>query len=222
MLAAAGVSFFAVSLMALRRPVYRRLRLILILLTVYLAPLVIAIVLFHRDRFDFSAPITYGFFAIALPMTIAAIWYLLRQPLIITDEKRDTFPSTTVIQVWLWVVATITALWGLALFITDSGPSALIWAWPGDLLSSRLIGVMLLTITAGSLYSARMADSARMMLVMVVVYSLGLTLAALWNLLFGLPIKTLYTAVFGVIFIVSTVLLMTVKQPNQVMVRSTM
>jgi hypothetical protein len=50
---------------------------------------------------------------------------------------------------------------------------------------------------------------------MIVVYSLGLTIATLWNMLIGLPVKTLYTAVFGVIFLVSAVLLLSDRDPAQ-------
>jgi hypothetical protein len=84
-----------------------------------------------------------------------------------------------------------------------------------------LIGVMLLTIAFGALYSFRYADTARLMLVMIVVYTLGITVAALWNMLFGLPIKTLYTAVFSVLFLVTFILLLTDRQPNQLPMRST-
>lgn len=220
MLASAGWSFFAVTLMALRRPTYRRVRLILLLLFVYLAPLTLAILIAHLDRFDFSAPITYVFFVIVLAMLIPATWYLVRQPRILPEEEQNHFPANTVIQVWLPIVATITGLWGLALFITDSGPWTELWAWPGDLLTSRLIAVMLLTITVGALYSFRYAGTARMMLVMIMVYSLGLSVASLWNLFLGLPIKTLYTAVFSVIFLVTTVLLLTDRQPSHVLTRS--
>lgn len=220
MLASAGWSFFALALLALQHPSYRRMRLVLIALFVYLAPLALAIFIFHLDRFDFSTPITYGFFAIVVPMTTATFWYLLRQPRIVPDEPRDTAPAIPVVHIWLNIVAVISVLWGLALFVTDNGPSNLIWAWPGDLLSSRLIGVMLLTIAAASAYSARYADTARLMLWMIIVYSLGLTLATLWNMLFGLPIKALYTAVFGVLFLVSVVLLCTYRKPvGQVAVR---
>jgi hypothetical protein len=222
MLAAAGWSFFAVALLALRRPTYRRQRLILLLLFVYLAPLTLLILIYHLDRFDFSAPITYGFFAIVTPMVVASTWFLLRQPQVLPDDERDAIPANLVIQVWLPVVAAITGVWGLALLVTDSGPTPLIWAWPGDLLSSRLIAVMLLTITCGALYSLRYADTARLMLVMIVVYSLGITLASLWNLFFGLPIKILYTAVFSVLCLVTTVMLLTDRQPSQVLRRSTM
>ena len=207
MLGAAGWAFFVVALLVLRRPTHRRLRLILLLLFIYLVPLTVAILVFHLDRFDFSRPITYAFFAVVVPMDIATIWYLLRQPQIIPDEARDALPATIVVQVWLCIVATITALWGIALFVTDSGPSSTIWAWSGDLLSSRLIGVMLLTIATGALYAFRYADTARIMLTMIEVYSLGLAVAASWNMLYDLPIKPLYTAVFGIILLVTSVLL---------------
>ena len=220
MLGAAGWSFFAVTLLALRRPSFQRVRLILLLLFVYLAPLAIVIVSYHLDRFDFNAPITYAFFAIVVPMTTAATWYLVRQPRIIPQEERDTLPAPLVIQVWLRVVAVITAIWGLALFATDSGPSNLLWAWPGDLLSSRLIGVMLVTIAVGAIYSYHYAETARLMTVMILVYSLGLTIAALWNIFFGLPIKPFYTAVFSVIFIVTLVLFRTDRQPRPLLSRS--
>ncbi len=208
MLAAAGWSFFVVTLLALRRPTYRRVRLILLLLFVYLVPLTVLILLAHLDRFDFSAPITYAFFGIVLLMDVATTYYLLRQPAIIADDARDSLPASTVTQVWLPIVATITAIWGLALLVTDRGPLPLLWAWPGDLLSSRLIAVMLLAIAVGSLYAMRTAATARMMLAMIVVYSLGITVASAWNRLFGLPIETLYTAVFSIILLVSAVLLM--------------
>lgn len=220
MLGAAGWSFFAVCLIALRRPTYRRLRLVLILLFIYLTPLALAIVAFHLDRFDFSAPITYAFFAIVIVMMLVTAWYLVRQPQVIPSDERDLFPATVVVQTWLLIVATITAFWGLALLVTDSGPSTLVWAWPGDLLSSRLIGVMLVTITVGALYSFRYADTARMMLVMIMVYSLGITVASLWNLFFGLPIKPLYTSVFGVILLVSTVIYVSDRVPSQLRTRT--
>lgn len=221
MLGAAGWSFFVVTLMALRRPTYRRLRLIILLLVVYLVPLTIAILLFHLDRFDFGAPITYVFFAIVVPMGVAATWYLLRQPQIIPAEARDDLPASMVVQVWLPIVASITAFWGLALLVTDSGPSSLIWAWPGDLLTSRLIAVMLLTITFGALYAFRHAETARMMLAMIVVYSLGVTVAATWNMLYGMSIKPLYISVFSPILLVTIVLLKCDRQPDQIPTHTT-
>lgn len=221
MLGAAGWSFFAVTLLALRHPSHRRVRLLLWLLLVYLAPLAAVIIFVHLDRFDFSAPITYGFFAVAVPMTLATLWYLIRQPRIIADESRDALPANRVVQVWLPVVAVITGLWGMALFVTDTGPSSLIWAWPGDLLSSRLIAVMLLTIATGALYSFRHADTANMMLAMIIIYSLGITVASVWNALYALPIKPFYAAVFGAIFLVSTILLISDRSPRPLLTGTT-
>jgi hypothetical protein len=205
MLASAGWSFAVVCWLALNRPTHRRIRLVLLLLCVYLLPLVVAGVVFHLDRFDFAIPLTYGFFGIAGGMSIATLWYLLRQPTILPDDPAT--PPSAMVRNWLGLVAIITGLWGLALFITDRGGSDLIWVWPGDLLSSRLIGVMLLAIAAGSAYSLRYADVSRLMLAMTAAYGLGLAVASLWNVLGSNPIKVSYLVVFGVIFLVSGALL---------------
>lgn len=164
MLASAGWAFGVATIAALQRPVPRRMRLVLLMLAAYLAPLLVAVPLFHLNRFDPGAPITYVFFALVITMTAAALWYLFQQPLIIPNEPADLLPPTPLVGVWLGLVAVVTALWGLALFITDNGPWGLIWAWPWDLLTSRLIAVMLFTIAVGAVYALRYADVSRVML----------------------------------------------------------
>jgi hypothetical protein len=203
MLASAGWAFFIVCLIALQRPTFRRLRLVMLTLFIYLAPLAVVIFLFHLNRFDPSAPITYSFFATAIVMTVASTWYLFRPVRVIADEPRDKQPSSLALKAWLVLLTLLTAAWGLALFITDKGPSDLVWVWQGDLLSSRLIGVMLLTIAGGSLYSLRFVDSSRHMLAMTLTYSLGLAAASLWNMVGGKPVKPAYLVVFGIVFLVS-------------------
>jgi hypothetical protein len=215
MLAAAGWSFALVTAMALEHPTQRRLRLLLLLLATYLTPLVVVIFLFHLDRFDFSQPVVYGFFAIAGGMTVATLWYLFRQPPVEPDPARDALPAAPIVRLWLGLVGVLTALWGLALFITDSGPSPLVWVWPGDLLTSRLIGVMLLTVAVGALYARPRADTARVMLALSLVYGLGLAAASLWNAFQGLPIKVSYLIVFSLIFLGSLALLALARQPSE-------
>jgi hypothetical protein len=207
MLAAAAVSFVVGTYMALQRPNARRVRLVLIMLAVYLAPLVVAIGLFHLDRFDFAAPITYAFFAVAGGMTVAALRYLLRQPAVLAEQPGDSLPARPAVRAWLTIVAALAAAWGLALLATDSGPIPLLWVWPGDLLTSRLIGVMLLAIAAGGAASTRSPDTARMMLAVMLTYGLGLALAAMWNALASRPVPLAYTAVFGTIALGSAALL---------------
>jgi hypothetical protein len=126
MLASAGWAFGVATIAALQRPVPRRMRLVMLMLAAYLVPLLVAIPLFHLDRFDPAAPITYGFFALVLSMTVAALWYLFHQPLIDPNEPADSLPPTPLVGAWLGLVAAVTALWGLALFITDNGPWGLI------------------------------------------------------------------------------------------------
>jgi hypothetical protein len=208
MLAAAGWTFVVVCFLALERPSPGRLRLIVWLLAIYLVPLVLAILLFHLDRFDFAEPITYGFFIIAGGMSVATLWYLLRTPAIATSAPGAPAPPSPAQRVWLGLIAALTLIWGLALFATDAGPLALIWVWPGDLLTSRLIGVMLLAIGVGAAISVRAADTARLMLAGTLTYGLGIALASLWGLLNGTPIRVSYLVAFGIIFVGSAALLL--------------
>lgn len=207
MLAAAGWAFGAVTFMVLQRPVRRTLRLALLMLAVYLGPLAIAIVLFHLDRFDFAAPITVGFFMIVTLMLAPTIWFLIRQPGILSGAPADLAPAHTTVRAWLLLVAVVTGLWGLALFITDSGPVDLIWVWPGDLLTSRLIAVMLLTVAVGAAASHRYANDSRLVLVVITVYGFGVTLANLWNMAGGRPVNSAYLVAFGLMCLISAGLL---------------
>ena len=210
MLAAAGWAFAVVCVFVLHQPTLHRLRLVLWLLLVYLVPLAIAIVLFHRNRFDPDAIITYGFFAIVGIMVSATLIYLWRQPRILPDANT-VHPPQRIIQIWFGLVSLVTGLWGLALFITDSGSISWIWVWQGDLLSSRLIAVMLLTIATGSVYSVRHTDTTRPMLAMLITYGLGLTIASLWNALVNKPIPLAYVTVFTLITIISAALFLRTK-----------
>ncbi len=202
MLAVAGWAFGAATFMALQHPTRQRIRLVLLMLAVYLIPLAVAIVLFHLNRFDPNAPITYAFFIIVAALVLPTLWYLFRSPLVIAESNPIT-PPTQPIRLWLIIVALLTALWGVALFITDSGPINLIWVWPGDLLSSRLIAVMLLTIMTAALYSLNNADVARVTLVLMIVYGFGAALANLWSLTSGKPVQLLYTLAFGAMGLIS-------------------
>jgi hypothetical protein len=198
MLAAAAFSFAVVTALVLEQPIPRRLRLALVLLAVYLLPLLVAVPLFHLDRFDPRAPITYAFFLIVGLMTTSTFWFLARPPALLIAAD-DEAPSRPAVRAWLGLCAILTGAWGVALFATDSGPSPLVWVWPGDLLTSRLIGVMLLTLAAGSAISLRCADVARLMLAMLLTYGFGLAASSAWNILAGKPLKPAYLVVFGVI-----------------------
>lgn len=203
-LASAGWAFAMLCVLVLNRPTFHRARLVLLLLLVYLAPLAVAIIIFHLDQFDPQAPITYAFFAIVVGMILATFVYLLRQPRILPDADADA-SSEKAMQLWFGVVSLVTGLWGLALFVTDSGSLSWVWVWSGDLLSSRLIAVMLLTIATGCIYSLRHPDTSRPMLAMMVVYGLGVIVGSLWNALADKPIPIAYALVFGCIFVISAV-----------------
>lgn len=65
---------------------------------------------------------------------------------------------------------------------------------------------MLLTIAVGCGWALRRADTARIMLGMTIVYGLGVALASLWNTVDNKPVKEAYLAVFGIVFLGSTLL----------------
>ena len=208
MLASAGWAFGVATIAALQRPVPHRMRLVMLMLAAYLAPLLLTAPLFHLDRFDPAAPITYAFFVLVLAMTVAATWYLVKQPVVVPDVPADSLAPRALVGIWLGLVAAVCVRWGLALFVTDDGPSGLIWVWPGDLLTSRLIAVMLWTIAVGAVYARRYADIARVMLGVIAVYGFGVMLANLWNILANLPVNLSYVAVFGIMFVTSATLLL--------------
>jgi len=211
MLASAGWSFAFVSWIALQRPTWRRLRLILWMLAIYLTPLLVLLLVFHLNRLDFTQPITYPFLAVALVLPGGAIGFLIRQPVVLPDTPQDLVPASQLSRAWLGLVAAISAAWSLALFFTDHGPSNGVWAWPGDLLTSRLIAVMLFTIAIAGIYSLARFDTARIMSGVTLIYGLGLALASAWNILAGKPVNLLYLVVFGLIALGSAIVLINGK-----------
>ena len=195
MLAAAGWSFALVCWLALERPSLPRLRLVVIMLFVYLTPLAVAILLFHLGCFDWTAPITYAFFALVVPMTALATWHLFH-PMGVIELSGDR-PPTGMARGWLWGAAILTALWGAALFVTDSGPSSFIWVWPGDLLTSRLIAVMLWTLAAAAGYSLRSTEAMPVALAAMTAYGMGVVAANLWHFPAVKPFYVLFFAVLA-------------------------
>ncbi len=200
LLASASLAFGVGCYLCLQHPTVRRVRRILLLTVIYLMPLVVAVLLFHLDRFNFAASITYGFFVLAVGIGITATVYLFRQPVIISDEPRDSLRASGLTKGWLILVGVLLGAWGLALFITDSGPSDLIWVWPGDLLTSRLIAVMLLAIAVTAFYSIQSKDTALLLLRILIVYGVGVVIAVFWN---PAAIKILYVSVFGLLAVIS-------------------
>lgn len=105
LLAAAGWAFALACGLALRHPTQRHLRLIMLMLVVYLEPLAVAILLFHLDRFDPLAPITYAFFTVVGIILLPALWFCWRPVGIVAERPSDQRPPKSVVQGWLGLVA---------------------------------------------------------------------------------------------------------------------
>ncbi|MDA0245769.1 MAG: hypothetical protein OT477_20340 [Chloroflexi bacterium] len=204
MLASAGVSFTVASWLVVQRPSYGRVRLFLWLLATYLVPLVAAIFALHLGRFNFADPITYAFLLIAGGMSVAVVGYLIWQPQLLADEP-PALPAPPLVRYWLMAVAPLIILWGIALCATDAGSVAWVWVWPGDWLTSQLIGVMLLALGVGAWYGQKAADTAVVMLAMLTTYGVGIAVASLWHGLVGKPIPISYLIAFSVLALGSAI-----------------
>ncbi len=209
LLSGAGWAFALISLAALQSPTPARIRLALTWLAVYLWPLAIVAPIAHLDRFDFSQAVVYPFFAIVVGMAGAATWFLVRRPSRLPAPSVQTVVASAAPApaAWLALLAIVFLAWGAMLFATDKGYFDAIWIWPGDLLTTRLIAVMLLTLSVGAWIARRDADLARLMLGAIAVYGLTAVAANLVNAAMGRPFKIVYGVVFGIAAIGSVGLL---------------
>lgn len=203
MLAVAALAFGVAGLLVLERPSVARIRLYFTLIALYLIPLALAVVLLHLDRFDFTKPVTYGFFSVVIVLSIGALANLLgaaqRGPDAVTPPDAAT-------SAWLLIAGCLLGVWGVALFATPAAAFPLVFNWPTDPLTSRLIAAMLVTLAAAFLLSRANASLARVSLAFGGVYGIGVLAACLMNISAGKPVPPLYAGVLGLVGVVSLAL----------------
>ncbi len=203
MLAAAAFAFGITGVIALERPSNGRTRLYLTLIAVYLIPLALAVLALHLDRFDFAAPVTYGFFAVVIILSLGSVMLLMRG----ATGQAAVAPSPLV-SAWLLVAGIALGLWGLALFAAPATPDyPLVFNWAQDPLSSRLIAAMLVGVATAFLTSRTDDGKARLALWFAAVYGIGVVAACGISAVYAKPVPPLYTAAFGVVAIISLGLL---------------
>ena len=192
MLAVAGWSFALAAAMALMRPNPKHLRLVLLMLWVYLGPLTVAILTLHLNRFDFSRPVVPTFFIIVVVLLVSSSIALLVLP------RQDTVPDGSPNQLAssvLWIIAGVAGLWAVALFIKPDGPVPLIWSWPHDALTTRLIASMFLTIAVGA-YAARLSQRlSQTVFLTTLAYGIGVIVAGFAHVMTAKPSPTGYVSV---------------------------
>jgi len=203
LLAAAALAFGVAGLLLLERPSEERSRLYALQTALYLVPLAIAAVALHLNRFDFGKPVTYGFFAVVIVLSIGSLRLLL-QP---TASAGALAPTNGVTRGWLLFSGLLLSAWGVALFAAPATGLPLVFNWAQDPLTSRLIAAMLIVIGAGNLRSLRSRGLARMALVFASVYGVAGCAACLMNLAAQKPVPPLYAAALGIMGVVSLLLL---------------
>ncbi len=203
MLAAAALAFGVSGLIVLQRPSPAGGRLQALLVAVYLVPLAAAALGLHRDRFDPAAAITWGFFAAVLGLGATAL-VALREPRAATVEPvaAGSFEAS-----YLHAAGVILGLWGLALFIRPDAPWPMIFNWPQDPLTSRLIATMLITLSV-ALFAARRDRALRLQVhALAASYGLGVSVAAQVNMVASRPFPVFYMLAFGAIWVLSVLMI---------------
>jgi hypothetical protein len=204
MLGAAATAFGLAGLLALERPTSARAKLHCIMTAIYLVPLTVAITTLHLDRFVFSAPVTWGFFAIVGLLIASSLTGALA-------GKGPEYPMHVggTEAAWLALAGSSLGLWGIALFTIPSAPYPLLFVWPADPLTSRLIAAMLITLATAFLLARRNRQLTAQAHLLGAVYGLGVAVAIMVNLFRGLPWPPTYLSALGAIGIVSVVFLLT-------------
>jgi hypothetical protein len=201
MLGAAAVAFAVAGLYALERPKPARASLHSLFTAVYLAPLAGAIILLHLDRFDFAAPITWGFFAAVAVLCITSVAGLRW-----TTAPRT--PMRRAERLWLLAAGALLGVWGLALFAAPDTAWPPVFNWAADPLTSRLIASMLLTLAVVFLAASRDAALLPQAHLLGSTYGIGVVVAIGINVARGLPWPPLYLAAFGLLGAVCAIALL--------------
>jgi hypothetical protein len=207
MLGVAALAFGVTGIAVLEHSSAARERLFYMLILAYLVPLALAAVILHLDRFDFARPVTYGFFAVVIVLCVGSALELSRGK----DAGPVQFAPGGTVRRWLIVAGVALAVWGAALFLVPTAPYPLVFNWPRDELSSRLIAAMLMTVALAFFLSRRDAGLARLALLFAGVYGMGVVAAGMMNAVGGKPMPLLYVTGFGVIGLVSLGLLAGMK-----------
>jgi hypothetical protein len=207
MLGVAALAFGVTGIAVLEHPSAARERLFYMLILVYLVPLALAAVTLHLDRFDFARPVTYGFFAVVIVLCVGSALELSRGK----DAGLVQFAPGGTVRGWLLVAGLTLAVWGAALFLVPTAPYPLVFNWPQDELSSRLIAAMLMTVAVAFFLSRHDAGLARLALLFAGVYGIGVVAAGMMNAAGGKPMPLLYVTGFGIVGLVSLGLLAGMK-----------
>ena len=191
-LGAAALAFAATGLTVLWRHSPARLRLYLGMVALYLAAVVGAVLVLHRDRLDWSTPIAWAFLATAGGLTLAATLAMLRAP----DLRRGRAPGAAERAVWSGF-ALLFAVWALALYAWPAGPWPALWLWAQDPLSARLIAVMPATLALMGTMARNRNELGRPAAIGYATYGFWVAVACLWHAAAGRPLPWLYLSALG-------------------------
>ena len=191
-LGAAALAFAATGLTILWRPSPARICLYLGMVALYLAPVVAAVLLLHRDRLDWQTPIAWAFLAVAGGLAISSTIALLGAP----TPPGGTPPGPTERRIWS-TFGLLFALWALALYAWPAAPFPPLFLWATDPLSARLIAVMPATLALMAWGARNRQDLGRPAAIGYATYGFWVVIACLLHGLAGRPLPWLYLGALG-------------------------
>lgn len=191
-LGAAALAFAATGLTILWRPSPARIRLYLGMVALYLAPVVAAVLLLHRDRLDWQTPIAWAFLVVAGGLTISSTIALLGAP----TPPGGTSPGPTEQRIWS-AFGLLFALWALALYAWPAAPFPPLFLWATDPLSARLVAVMPATLALMAWGARNRQDLGRPAAIGYATYGFWVAIACLLHGIAGRPLPWLYLGALG-------------------------
>jgi hypothetical protein len=189
MLGAAALAFAVLGVRTLERPTPARVGMLAVATEVYLVPLVAAIALLHLGRFDWTRPVTYGFFILAAVLVAGVAPSMRRDP-------RASPPPSPIGFVLLGFAGVYAALAAALLFVPAT-PWPVLFPWASDPLTSRLIAVMPASLAAAFVLAARDRTLVAEAGIFAAVYGAGVIVALVANVMAGKPFLVVYAVIFG-------------------------
>lgn len=206
MLSAASLAFGLTGLLVLRNPGQKICRFYTTLIAVSLVPLTLAAVIFDIERFDFKLPVTYCFFAIAMVLSTGSMSALF-PPLEGVRAAEAVEPPMSTLRTGFAFISAAFCVWGVALFAVPEELSGLWSLWPTDTLTSRLNAAMKLVLAAAFMMASRDRIQVVPALAFSSVYGFGVLAACLASLMRGDTAPLAHAALFGILGLMSTGLL---------------
>jgi len=206
LLGAAAAVFAMAALITLIRPSRQRMRFLMVLVLCHLGPLAAALIVWHRDAFDWTDPAAWGL-VVAMVLLLPGALLGLLAPAGLT-RAIDVRPPARGSRVILGLTGLAAWALGLALYIRPDGPVPELWLWAGEPLTSRLMASALFALAGAAIIGAFAGRHSATALFLLVVWGAGLGLAVLPQHQAGEALPWAWAGLWGAVAVLAAIQLM--------------